>query len=81
MSEEDDDFRGVPELCLICRKPVPEYTPEYCCSGIDCGCHGEATHPCVCSDACESAFFKNIGTSYDDRRKLAGIDVWKEETR
>ena len=36
--------------CLVCGKDVPDYKPEYCCNGTDCGCRGLPTEPCVCPE-------------------------------
>jgi hypothetical protein len=63
-------------LCLICWKPVPDYEPEYCCSGFGCGCHGQPSGPCCCSRDCEDAVYSYIGKSLEDRRLLAGIAKW-----
>ena len=41
--------------CEICGKPVPDYVPQYCCSGDECGCLGLPIEPCVCGDACWAA--------------------------
>jgi len=64
--------------CLICQKPVLDYEPEYCCSGRDCGCRGQPMEPCICSSECEDAVYKHIGEEFDQRRILAGIELWKE---
>ena len=62
--------------CEICGKPVPDYKPEYCCGGHDCGCCGLPIEPCTCSIKCESALYKHIGATMDMRRKIAGIEKW-----
>ena len=62
--------------CLICGKPVPDYVPEYCCSGHECACEGQPLEPCVCSEACMDAIMRHIGTSFDERRQRAGIPLW-----
>jgi hypothetical protein len=64
--------------CLICRKPVPGYEPVMCCDGFQCGCYGIPTNPCLCSEACSDALFNNIGYGYDERRKIAGIELYQE---
>lgn len=64
------------DRCVICTKPVPDYKPEFCCTGEMCGCHGEPTNPCVCSQACEEAVFDYIGMPFEDRRLKAGIQKW-----
>lgn len=44
--------------CIGCDKPLPEWEPEYCCSGMDyntgigCGCFGIPLEPPCCSDEC-----------------------------
>jgi hypothetical protein len=65
------------DLCEICEKPVYDYEPEYCCSGRDCGCMGQPTEPCVCSQECSHALFNGIGKTYEQRRIDAGIKIWK----
>ena len=37
------------EKCIICGTPVPDYKPEYCCPGHDCGCMGLPMEPPICS--------------------------------
>lgn len=65
------------EPCIICQKPVPDYDPNYCCNGRECGCGGQPMDPCVCSIECENAVFAYIGMSMGDRRIKAGIELWK----
>lgn len=65
--------------CLICNKPVPEYEPKFCCNGSDCGCMGQPTEPCVCSDICANALFNGIGKPYIQRRIDAGIELFKNQ--
>lgn len=62
--------------CIICEKPVPDYTPVMCCSGHECGCMGQPTEPCVCSKECDSAVYDNIGMTMEERRIKAGIEKW-----
>jgi len=38
--------------CLMCKKPVPDYKPEYCCPGTECGCMGLPMEPPMCSEEC-----------------------------
>lgn len=66
--------------CEICGKPVPDYEPEYCCSGWQCGCMGVPIEPCVCSVECSNALFDHIGMPMDERRKVAGIELWVNPT-
>lgn len=33
-------------------KVIVEYEPEYCCSGVECGCYGLPVNPVFCDD-CE----------------------------
>lgn len=63
--------------CLICQRPVYDYEPERCCNGQECGCMGQPTNPCVCSDECDNALMKHIGMPFDERRIKAGIELWK----
>lgn len=65
--------------CLICGKPVPDYVPEYCCDGRECGCFGQPIDPCCCSKECEDAVFSHIGKSFEERRILAGISRYEKE--
>lgn len=64
--------------CIICDKPIPEFTPVFCCNGRDCGCHGQPLDPPVCSDECFKAVFNGIGTSFEERRIAAGIKKWSQ---
>ena len=63
-------------VCLICGRPVPDYRPEYCCNGFECGCHGQPRDPCVCLPECGDAVFSWIGESYETRRVRAGIALF-----
>lgn len=67
--------------CLICQKPVPDYEPQMCCSGRECGCRGQPTEPCLCSKKCGDALFDVGGPDprgdYEERRKRHGIPLWK----
>lgn len=38
--------------CRMCDKPVPDYKPEYCCSGHECTCLGLPNEPPICSNEC-----------------------------
>jgi len=64
--------------CLICQKPVDDYDPMMCCSGFECGCMGQPTEPCICSDECFAALY-NITGSLEERRIKAGIDIFNGE--
>lgn len=72
----------MPDRCLICRMPVPDYEPQWCCRSVGeavanmCGCQGSPMNPCVCSEECEKAVYDYIGYEFDMRRELAGIDLW-----
>ena len=70
-----------PWLCLICEKPIPDYEPEYCCTGLsnECYCLGLPTHPPVCSSVCYDALIDGIGKPIDERRKAAGIKLFQHE--
>ena len=61
--------------CLICQRPVPDYNPDYCCSGFDCACQGQPAQPCICSDECWDALTKRVG-EFDERRIKAGIVLY-----
>lgn len=66
-----------PIPCLICGKPVPGYFPQYCCNAPDCDCQGRPINPCVCGPTCYAALIENIGIPYDERRVLAGIQLYQ----
>lgn len=36
-------------LCMECEVPLPEYVPERCCSGHECGCYGLPIDPPLCA--------------------------------
>lgn len=50
--------------CLTCKKPMPDYKPEYCCPGIsnDCACRGMPIDPPICSDECWHKLLNNHNT-------------------
>jgi len=72
LQKDDKQQHAIPH-CLICGKPVPDYEPDYCCSGFECACNGMPIEPCCCSQECERAVFEYIGKPFDERRLLAGI--------
>ena len=43
--------------CTICGEPLPDYKPEYCCNGVDCGCMGLPINPPWC-DKCWDKIMK-----------------------
>ncbi len=43
------------DQCIICGKDVPDYEPEMCCSGWECGCLGLPLEPPLCSIECGEA--------------------------
>ena len=45
--------------CEACGKPLPDYKPEYCCDGRDCGCYGLPIHPPVCNEECFEQMVSN----------------------
>jgi len=63
------------DKCIICHKLVYDYIPVMCCNGQDCGCMGLPIYPCTCSEECNKALFDNIGISFEERRKKAGIKL------
>lgn len=69
----------ITDTCIICNKPVPDYKPEYCCSGHDCGCMGQPIEPCTCSKECDKAVYDYIGVPFEERRVLANIKLWTPE--
>lgn len=64
--------------CVICRRPVPEYVPVYCCNGLDCDCMGQPIDPCVCSNQCWAAVVSGIGKPFEERRIDAGIPLYED---
>ena len=76
------EFDGIRKMyeCLICNKFVPDYEPKFCCNGSDCGCMGQPTEPCVCSDICANALFNGIGKPYIQRRIEAGIELFQSQS-
>ena len=39
--------------CIVCGLPVPDYKPEFCCDGHECGCYGLPIEPPICSILCD----------------------------
>lgn len=64
---EDVSFEFEACTCEICAKPVPDYKPQYCCSGHECGCYGRPLYPCICSSDCWDALMN--GETAEERRK------------
>lgn len=50
MIEHDTGY--VDYACEFCGIAVPDFEPEYCCSGFECCCGGMPMEPCFCSDKC-----------------------------
>jgi hypothetical protein len=73
--------KTIDNKCFICQKPVPDYRPQFCCNGIDCGCMGLPIEPCVCSDNCYVALMSGIGKPYNERREDAGIDIYIDNNK
>lgn len=48
------------DTCIVCGTPVPDYKPEYCCDGRECGCMGKPIEPPICSGECFDALFDKI---------------------
>ena len=73
-----------PYLCEICRKPLLDYEPTYCCNGIDCGCKGLPVEPAICSERCWDVLI-NAARNYDDnieeRRIKAGIEIFNPKQK
>lgn len=46
--------------CEQCGKPVPDYEPQFCCNGQDCGCLGLPIEPCLCDDCWNNLFNSTI---------------------
>ena len=51
--------------CIICGKSMPDFEPQMCCSGFDCGCRGLPVEPPICSEEC----FNKLGESNEEREK------------
>lgn len=43
--------------CFVCGTPVPDYEPEYCCDGRECGCMGKPIEPPLCSVECAEMIY------------------------
>jgi hypothetical protein len=41
--------------CEMCGKRCPDYSPQMCCDGRECGCRGQPIEPCICSQECWDA--------------------------
>lgn len=73
------------EPCFVCNGPVPDYIPEYCCNGYECGCQGMPVEPPICSGRCENFLFqipaarKKDGTyeTLEEKKKTWGFKDWK----
>ena len=65
----------IEKVCMICKKEVPDYEPEYCCNGQECGCYGEPLMPCICSEKCKDVLLARCGvTSTDEIVELPDDD-------
>lgn len=58
-----DAIKNDKKICLLnCSNCNSEYIgpqPEYCCSGIECGCLGMPAEPIACSDECYNKILNN----------------------
>ena len=36
------------EQCMICGKDIPDYKPQFCCDGFECGCMSMPIEPPIC---------------------------------
>lgn len=53
----DDDVYN----CEICNMQLmPDYDPQYCCTGYDCGCQGRPNNPAVCSEVCYNKLIESF---------------------
>ena len=39
-------------FCWCCKKPMPDWEPQMCCNGRECGCYGKPIEPPLCSKKC-----------------------------
>ena len=64
--------------CIVCGMPVPDYRPEICCNGRDCGCMGQPINPCICGEKCWEVFCNTAEYNYDlEKARIAsGIEKW-----
>lgn len=46
--------------CEQCKNKFKGEEPEYCCSGMDCGCQGKPTDPVVCNRRCRKKFWRDV---------------------
>lgn len=49
--------------CYSCGVDIPEYVPEMCCDGHECGCMGQPINPPLC-DKCYGKLFDREETYY-----------------
>ena len=61
--------------CAICNKPMPDWEPEICCNGLECGCKGLPIEPCICSQKCSNAAWDQNGT-IEERIKRYNIEIY-----
>ena len=54
--------------CMACKCEMPDYEPAMCCSGIQCGCHGQPIEPWCCSKECEDIIWNSLHQY---------IDMWR----
>jgi hypothetical protein len=56
------------ETCIVCNRPVPDYEPQFCCNGHDCGCRGMPTEPCICSNECWDKMINKAEQTTEDKK-------------
>lgn len=39
-------------FCFCCKTKMPDFEPQYCCNGHECGCYGYPIEPPICSAIC-----------------------------
>lgn len=39
-------------FCFVCKREMPDFKPQYCCDGRECGCYGQPIEPPICSIEC-----------------------------
>ena len=48
------------ESCSVCGTPMPDWEPDYCCSGRECCCGGLPIYPPWCEKCYKEIMSKDI---------------------
>lgn len=59
-------------ICIVCKKEVKNYKPEYCCNEKDCGCMGLPIEPPLCdSKKCQEKVYGD-NTNLTNHKQTGG---------